>query len=114
MEQYEYEREAARGDPMPDGLSLVDQLGYQAIRHLYANYRKGAVGREQAANEKAAILAQMREAKEAEILQKRITENHAKMWKNIEAAAKRFADERTVDAAEGFFKAVYGVGMKEE
>lgn len=34
-----YEKQAMRGDPMPNGLNYPNQLLYQALALLYARYR---------------------------------------------------------------------------
>ncbi len=112
MNKFEYEQEAARGDPMPAGLSLAEQSAYQAMRSLYALYKRGNISKEAAAKEKAAILGSFWKAKEQEDFMQRILEDNARMWKEIEAAGNRFGRERTVEAAEAFHKAVYGVGLK--
>lgn len=97
---------------MPDGLRLYEQATYTSLRNLYGLYHRQAISKEQAAKEKRLITAEYEKQKNAaEFLQKRC-EHSAKLWKEIEAAASRFARERTVEAAEDFVQAVYGVGLK--
>ena len=48
----DWEKQAQRGDPMPDGLEYPDQVLYQALSLLYARYRIKAITREQAQIEK--------------------------------------------------------------
>lgn len=52
---FPWERDAMRGDAMPEGLPLYDQAAYQAMRYLYALYRRGEIPREDAATEKGRI-----------------------------------------------------------
>lgn len=40
---FPWERDAMRGDAMPEGLPLYDQAAYQATRYLYALYRRGEI-----------------------------------------------------------------------
>ena len=50
-----FERAALRGDPMPEGMALYEQAAFQALRGLYALYRRGGISREDAAREKEKI-----------------------------------------------------------
>lgn len=52
------EHAAARGDPLPDGFTLVEQWLYLSLRILHREFRSGVITREQAAMEKNAILKQ--------------------------------------------------------
>ena len=51
-----WEKQAQRGDEMPDGLEYPDQLLYQALSLLYTRYRAKAITREQASIEKKKLL----------------------------------------------------------
>lgn len=51
-----WEKQAQRGDEMPDGLEYPDQVLYQALAYLYARYRMKAITREQASIEKKKLL----------------------------------------------------------
>lgn len=56
MTELSYEREAMQNNPMPDGLSLLDQLMYQNLALLYYRYHCGAITREQAKAVKGKLL----------------------------------------------------------
>ena len=112
--EFPFEREAMRGDPMPDGLRLYEQSAYQALRHLYAMYHRKAISREDAAREKNQIRFQYDRAKADFETNRKNNLAHAKMWKEIEGAANRFGRERTLENAEAFVRAVYGCGLKKE
>ena len=77
MMVFPYETEAANGEPMPDGLSLVDQCAFYFLQTMYRGLRTGSKDRDQAtaANERfpqfrsqhegyAVILEEFDEAKE--------------------------------------------------
>jgi len=53
--KYSWEQQAKRNEPMPDGLSLTDQMAYQTLAELAARYKKGAVSAEQAKRERAEL-----------------------------------------------------------
>ena len=112
MAKYEYEREASRGDPMPDGLSLAEQQTYQAIRYLYAVYRAKRITQEQAAKEKARILRELRMMQEKEALKEKAYNRSVAMWKDLEAAANHYGTERTLENADKLIEAIYGVKTK--
>lgn len=46
---------AAKGEEMPDGLAIPEQLFFLTLRELYNNFRSGATNREQAKREKQRI-----------------------------------------------------------
>ena len=110
--KYEYEREAARGDPMPDGLSMAEQQTYQAIRYLYAVYRAKRITQAQAAQEKAKVLRELRMMQEKEALQQKAYNRSITMWKNLEAAANRYSLDKTIENADKLIESIYGVKTK--
>ena len=111
--KYEYEREAARGDPMPDGLSLAEQQTYQAIRYLYDVYRAKRITQAQAAQEKAKLLRELRMMHEKEALMEKSYAKQTAMWKDAEAAANKYGTERTLENADKLIEAIYGVKVKQ-
>ena len=109
-----FERAAMRGDPMPEGLRIYEQAAYQALRYLYAMYHRKAISREDAAREKKLIRVQYDRAKaDFETNQSNLLA-HAGTWRKTEEPANRFGQERTLDNAEAFVRAVYGCGVKKE
>lgn len=110
--KYEYEKPAARGDPMPDGLSLAEQQTYQAIRYLYAVYRAKRITQTQAAQEKATILRKLRMVQEKEALMKKSYAKQTATWKDLEAAANRYSLDKTIENADKLIESIYGVKTK--
>ena len=51
-----WEKQAMRGDPMPDGMEYPDQVLYQSLSLLYARYRLKQIERDQASKEKKQLL----------------------------------------------------------
>jgi hypothetical protein len=51
-----YEKQAMRGDPMPEGMDYPDQILYLSLSLLYARYRMKQITREQASKEKNMLL----------------------------------------------------------
>lgn len=52
-----WETAAVRGEPVPDGLGLIDRLAYFSMKGVYAQYRAGQLTKEEAQREKAEIKA---------------------------------------------------------
>lgn len=83
---FPWEREAARGDPMPENLKLHDQAAYVALRSLYYDYREKRIARDAASQEKRNILFEWRKAgKESEYVRK-MAFHYARLCKDTEMA----------------------------
>ena len=53
--EFPWERAAMRGDEMPEGLSLPDQLAYTALRNVYHAYYNKIISRDAAADNSPSI-----------------------------------------------------------
>lgn len=95
---------AYRGEEMPQGLNLAEQMLFQSFRQLYAYAKLTHMPKDQGKREKARLLREFRNRQ----AQMDHMEKTWAMWRQIEAAGSRFAKERTVETAEGFYQAVYG------
>jgi len=100
---------AFQGKSMPAGLNAAEQLLFLQFRYLYRYARLVEMPKEQGKLEKAKLLQEF---------QKRSThvrhmEKTAAMWKAIEAAGNRYGIEPSIENADAFFQAVYGVKRKE-
>ena len=58
MSSLPYEAQAARGEPMPEGLKFPDMVMYQALAALYGRYRMKTITRDRASFEKKALLSE--------------------------------------------------------
>ena len=114
MKQFMYEEQARDGEPMPQGLDLIDQCAYQALRDLSWAHDSEHLSIGEMTREWDAILHSYAVAKEKEQFRARIEQHTATLWKDIEAAADRYYKGRTLDAADAFCEAVYGVKMKRQ
>lgn len=101
---------AFQGAPMPKGLDLAEQMLFQAFRRLYQYAKLVQMPPERGRQEKLAILREY----EKRAAQVRHMEKTAAMWKEIEAAANRYGTERTLENADAFVEAVYGVRLKQK
>lgn len=62
---FPFEREAEQGAPMPDGLSLPDQLAFRFLSSMYASIRAGSITRERAISDKGKMTYQYNIANES-------------------------------------------------
>lgn len=98
---------AFQGAGMPEGLNMAEQMLFQSFRRLYAYAKLVQMPPEQGKLEKLEILREFRQ-RQAQV---RHMEKTWAMWKEIEEAGSRFGRERTLENAEAFHRAVYGVGL---
>ena len=99
---------AMRNAAMPDGLSSADQLLFLKFRLLYQTAALGNITLEQGRREKLAILDRYR----LDCFDEKCWRHTRKLWKNIEAAGSAYALNRTVENADRFHEAVYGMKPK--
>ena len=111
-----YEKEAYRGDPVPDGLDVLDTYGFISLRSIYAQLRKGEITRSQAERDKGKLCYVLDREKRGAASDRRLVEQSARMFKDIEGAANAYGRERTVENADRLYEAIYRVtpGIREE
>ena len=105
---FPFEKDAEQGNPMPDGLSLPDQLAYQFLVNLYDRLRRGVITRDQAAEEKGKMTYQ-------HSVSNNILNNYQIMgryWsgmrKALEAAQIAYQKDRTLENADRLSAALDG------
>lgn len=104
-----YEKEAYRGDPVPDGLDVLDTFAFLSLRHIYAQLRRGDITRSQAERDKGRLCYVLDREKRSAASNRRLAEQSVKMFKNIEGAANAYGRERTVENADRLYEAIYRV-----
>lgn len=105
---YPYERPAMRGDEMPDGLDMVDQLNFLCLRQLYAQKWAGVIDRTTGSREKAKLRYQRDLWERKLMLRERVVQHSVKMIKAVELAANTYAKDRTLENADKLYQAIYG------
>lgn len=83
---FPWEREAMRGEEMPDELSLYDQMAYISLRTLYHDYHEKRLDRETASAEKRRIVGAWQRAKDTADFQRKLAFFSARVFKDTEAA----------------------------
>lgn len=96
-----------------DTLLLSEVALFYRLRDLYTKFAQGSISKESAAAEKKKIIAQYNRDRQTEETAERYIAHHAKLWRNIEYAATAYHHNKTIENADKFVEAVYGVPMKE-
>lgn len=104
---------AAQNAVPSDKLSLSETLLWYRLRDLYRNFSQGSISKENAAVEKQKAVKQYNADKQAQEAAERYIAYHAKLWRNIEVAHMAYRQNKTIENADKFIEAVYGVQMKE-
>lgn len=102
--ELEYERSAMIGDRMPAGLSVGNQMAYQALASLYARYREKQISRDAASAEKREIVSSLKRATASEEISRRSVD----FFRIVERYMNRYRKERTIEAADCLADAVDG------
>ena len=56
MKEFSFERQAMRGEPLPQELDIADSCLYISLKNLYAMYRTKLISREDATEEKRRLI----------------------------------------------------------
>lgn len=83
---FPWEQAAMRGEAMPDGLCLADQMAFTTLRNIYWSYREKRMGREQAAAEKKVLRREWEKAVETAAFDRKLTDYHVRQIKAQEHA----------------------------
>ena len=94
-------------------LSLAETLLWYRLRDLYRTFAAGSISKEKAAAEQQKIVKQYNRDNETQGFYETYVAKSAKMWRNIEGAATEYRKNKTIENADKFVEAVYGVQMKE-
>ena len=106
---FPFEEKAAAGEPMPDGLSLPDQLVYQFLANLYDRIKRGTISREQAALEKGRMKHQYDLASAELAKYSALGGRWADLLKRAEGAQIIYRMDRTLKSADVLSAALDGV-----
>lgn len=104
---------AAQNIVPADKLSLEESLLWYRLRDLYSKFSADSISKENAAVEKQKIVKQYNADKQTQETAERYVAHHAKLWRNIEAAHVAYRQNKTIENADNFVEAVYGVQMKD-
>lgn len=98
--KFDYEQQAMRNEPMPDGLTAHDALVYTFLRNLYWSLHKGVITRDQGQREKDKTLKQFEQMTAAREFERRCWENSAKRTVAADHAMMMYRKNRTLENAD--------------
>lgn len=107
---FPWERDAARGADMPDGLSLADMMAYTSLRNIYERFHEYRANREQSSREKRLVIREWQKAKETEAFDRKLTVHHVRLIKATERARCACRKDPTPGNALRLCDAVDGIG----
>ena len=111
MKDIWFERAAMDNEPMPDNLGLPDQMLYQGLAWLYARYHAKQISRERGQQEKQKlVISRDRLARESESVM-RMSQYYAETYKTLAQSSIKYAKERTIEAADAMYEALYSVPL---
>ena len=96
-----------------DEMDYVERCLFWELNDIYGKYKSGMIGKSEGERLKKKAIDRFIEAKNEIVRSKEILEHHAKMWREIERTAGEYNRNPTIENADAFVKAVYGVGRKE-
>lgn len=96
---------AYTGEEMPVGLRLPEQMYFQGMRALYAQYRRKIVSKEQSAREKTELLHELERGMHHEEYVKSIEG----LWGRISLAAVEYIKNPCLATAEEFYRVVHNL-----
>ena len=99
---------------MPEGLDLVDQLMFQALRLLYARYRRKELSRAAATIEKGQLLYAYDRNTRQWVSSSQLAKWHFELIKATEGALDRFRKEHSLEAADQLADVLDGKIFKPE
>ena len=100
-----------RGDEMPDGLTLPDQLAYAALRNVYHAYYNKIISRDVAAAEKAKVRYQHTIISNKIAFQDKLCAHHVRMTKETEGAKNDFRKNPTIENATRLCNVMDGIQL---
>lgn len=101
-------------DTMPtEEMTLPEKLLWHQLRDLYRDFRAGALTKEQGEKRKQEASREYDENVYREELYHKYMLATANLWIRIEEKAKTYRENPTIENADAFLNAVYGVTFRE-
>lgn len=110
---FPWEKAAMRGEELPEGLSLPDQMAYTCLRHIYALYYSKTISRDQAAAEKQRVRLQWERTVSNMEFDRKLTAHHVRVIRETEAAKAACRKDPTPENALRLCNVLDGIGGME-
>ena len=106
----------ARSGNLPEnaGLSCPERCLFHTLKGIYSRFEEKKITAEQGEKEKKAALMQYQKDSAEYQGYKIMIRHQAKLWQNIELAANEYRKTPSIDHADSFLEAVYGIKRNRE
>ncbi len=104
--EFDFEREAMQGKPIPKGLDIADSCIYVALKNLYAMYRNKLISRKDAAEEKQRLIYNWKTDKSKIDFLNRDSEA---LREKIGAASENYKNNPCTENADKLYAAFYNL-----
>ena len=105
----------AAGGILPEApMDCPERCLFYSLRDIYSENKAGHITKDEGKKRKQEAIGQYQRDCTEFFRGKHILEHHARMWAAIELAGNNYRKEPTIEHADAFITAVYGVGRKQE
>lgn len=104
--EFEFERQAMDGKPLPQGLDIADSCLYIALKNLYAMYRNKLISRKDATEEKKRLVYNWETDKSKIDFLNRDSEA---LRDKIGAASEDYKNNPSIENADKLYAALYNL-----
>lgn len=104
------EQAAAKGQKMPDGLDIFDQLRFHGLSYIYHNFQKGVTPKETATEYKRSLLKEIDFLRQEYAFAVRCWDSAVRLYKATEMARNAYGTNRTLENADALIAALDGLG----
>lgn len=91
-------------------LDIIDEWLYYKLAEIYKKFQAGRIGQEEGQARKRTVLDRYDKARTDTAFKDRLIRHQSVMWREIESAGTAYSKDPTIENADKFLKAVYGVG----
>lgn len=109
----EISRYAAGGSAPLEAMTCPERCLFYTLKDLYALHRENRLTKAEGEKRKQEALTQYRKDCDDYAEIKKILRYHSALWKGIELAATKYSKEPSIENADAFMEAVYGVKRKQ-
>lgn len=104
--EFPFERDAMKGDPLPNKLDIADSCLYVALKNLYAMYRNKLISRKDAAEEKKRLIYNWTTDKSKIEFINRDADG---LKSKIGSASDEYKNNPCIETAEKLYAAIYNL-----
>ena len=106
MGEFDFEKKAMQGEPLPQGLDISDSCLYIALKNLYAMYHRELISRKDATEEKRRLVYNWTTDKSKLEFLNRDSET---LEARISDASKEYKDNPCIENADKLYAAFYNL-----